>query len=138
MELSTLESEIDSLIKRSNIFVYHDGYETSDPDAVIIRDNKPAVIVINDNFDISVPMVVRKAHEYIHVVNNKDTPAVYHFSTGMRNSHEISANTGMIQLLAFLSYSDTPLEYRNYLDFMRELSLPSWFEDIAHEAVKNV
>ncbi|AWF95344.1 hypothetical protein B6254_0937 [Weissella cibaria] len=53
----------------------------------------------------------------------------------MRDAHEISANTGMIQLLAFLSYSDTPLEYRNYLEFMRELNLPSWFEDMAREAV---
>ncbi|WP_108730278.1 hypothetical protein [Weissella cibaria] len=135
MDLSALESEVDYLIKSANIYVYHDEYESSDPDVVVIREDKSAVIIINDNFLVSVPIVVRKAHEYIHAINNNDTPAVYNFSTGMRDAHEISANTGMIQLLAFLSYSDTPLEYRNYLEFMRELNLPSWFEDMAREAV---
>ena len=137
MDLSALESEVDYLIKSANIYVYHDEYESSDPDVVVIREDKSAVIIINDNFLVSVPIVVRKAHEYIHAINNNDTPAVYNFSTGMRDAHETSANTGMIQLLAFLSYAETPLEYRNYIEFMTELNLPSWFEDVAREAVMN-
>lgn len=40
-----------------------------------------------------------------------------------------------MHIIAKYVFQDTPVEYRNYINFMESLGLPSYFEDMAREAV---
>lgn len=114
------------------------NFNEDDPDVVVIRDKKPPVIVINTNFKTPYPIVARKAHELSHVIYGSDEPMLYHFSMGFKNEAEIIANKGMITLLAKLMYNETPLEYRNYAYFMECFKLPSWFESVVKDIIKEI
>ncbi|MFL1695408.1 hypothetical protein ACJQWY_01145 [Weissella kandleri] len=139
MEFELLEEEVDKIICSQNIELYFDEFEVDDPDTVIIRENKPAIIIINTNFNIDVPVVARKAHELSHVLYGSSEPSLYNFSIGLRNEAEVIANTGMVNILAHLSFKHTPLEYRNPYNFMEAFHLPVLtYENTVIDAITDV
>ena len=133
-----LEEQIDNIIYASHIILKYAKFNPDDPDVVIIRVDKPPVIIINTEFVTPYPMPARKTHEFSHVVYGNGEPMLYHFSMGFKNQSEIIANKGMIYILAKFIYGDTPLEYRNYSDFMNEFHLPSWFEPVVKDIIKEI
>ena len=60
---------------------------------------------------------------------------VYAFSIGATKSSERIAHEQAMHIIAKYVFQDTPVEYRNYINFMESLGLPSYFEDMAREAV---
>ncbi|SCC14846.1 hypothetical protein [Weissella bombi] len=133
-----IEEQVDQLIYSSHVILQYAKFSPDDPDVVIIRIDKPPVIIINTEFVTPYPRVARKAHELSHIIYGNGVPMLYYFSMGFKNQSEIIANKGMIYILAKLVYGDTPLEYRNYTDFMNEFCLPSWFEPVVKDIIREV
>ncbi|EJF33752.1 hypothetical protein JC2156_05660 [Weissella koreensis KCTC 3621] len=139
MELELLEEAVDKLIRSQDIELYYAEYEFNDPDTVVIRENKPAIIIININFETNIPIVARKSHELSHVIYGSDEPSVYNFSIGLRNESEKIANKGMVNILAKLAFYETPLEYRSPYKFMEAFHFPTLsYEKMVIEAIENV
>ncbi|MDK9677309.1 hypothetical protein QG569_02805 [Weissella cibaria] len=136
MDFKDLEERIDAQIKAAGINIMYDEFETYDPDVVFIRENKRPLIVINIVSDSDVPVVARKAHELSHVLDGDGSAKSYQFSIGFKNNAERIANRGMVWRLAKIIYEDIPLENRNYYDFMDWFNLPSSFEIVVNEVIR--
>jgi Zn-dependent peptidase ImmA (M78 family) len=76
------------------------------------------------------------AHELSHALyGDPNGEQYYPFSLLFKNAEETAANKNAVRLISDFVYRDTPIEFRNYVNFMESLGLPSYFEDMAREAV---
>lgn len=138
MNFREIEQEIDSQINAAEIALMYDEFEPHDPDVVFIREKRQTVIVINTASDSDVPVVARKAHELSHILDGDGAARSYTFSIGFKNDAEKIANCGMVFRLAKIVYADTPLENRNYIEFLNAFHLPNSFEDLVQEAIRKI
>ena len=53
----------------------------------------------------------------------------------IKNKEERITNERAVRIVAKLFYGDTPNEFRNWVDFMNEFNLPSWFEPLVKDAI---
>lgn len=96
-------------------------------------------IIINNNCLTTVDPTFRLAHEINHILHgDTESQKIYAFSPLSKKDEENTANYHAIKLLARIAYQDTPMEYRNYLDFMDFFGLPLHFENMVKRAVSSV
>ena len=95
-------------------------------------------VVINVNSSSNIDLVFRLAHELAHLLFGTDLNVqVYHFSPFTQRHEERIAHEQAMHIIAKYVFQDTPVEYRNYINFMEVLGLPASFEDMARESVMN-
>lgn len=93
-------------------------------------------VVINESYVTSVDVAFRLAHEMSHIIfGNDDQNAVYAFSIGSNKYSEVAADRNAIKMIAKFIYQDTPLEYRNWANFMTAFGLPFCLEDMVKEII---
>lgn len=110
----------------NDIIIKYEVLSTSTPDVCISALHS---IVINLNYDTSINLIFRLAHEISHLIfGDKNSQALYHFSPLCVNYEERVAHYEAVKMIAKYAYKETPKEYRNYVDFMTTLELPSSFE----------
>lgn len=97
---------------------------TTDPDVAFC---KQKIINLNTNFDSNISVAFRLAHEISHIEFSPPS-SLYTFSPYIRDKEEWETNARAIQIIARLMYEDVPLDKRNWLNFMNEFNLPTWFE----------
>lgn len=113
-----------------------DELDSSIPDISVPSQRK---IIINANYDTNVEVAFRLAHEISHVMlGNYEENCVYQFSIGTRKRSEHEANENAIRVLGKFVYADTPVEYRNYINFMNEFGLPSSFESMVRDIIEEI
>lgn len=124
------------LAKKNDIrIVLSDDLSDSTSDFAIA---KLRTVVINVNSSTSIELVFRLAHELAHLLFGADlNTKVYHFSPLTKRNEERIAHEQAMHMIAKYVFQDTPVEYRNYVNFMDVLGLPSYFEDMSREAVMN-
>lgn len=103
----------------------------SDPDVAFCKDR---IININRNYDSTISVAFRLAHEISHIQFSQPS-FLYQFSPYIKNKEERETNERAIRIIARLVYMDTPNEYRNWSDFMNEFHLPSWFEPLIKDLI---
>lgn len=132
---------IDDLMDYLKCMAYREGIsfsitnelDSASPDISIPSMNK---IILNERFDTSVALSFRFAHELSHILYGSDNdPYIYSFSFGNKNATELQANQNAVVMLVDFMYGDTPIEYRNWTDFMDMFGLPNWYEDLVKEAI---
>ena len=110
--------------------------DSSTPDVSIPSQRK---IIINENYNTTIQPAFRLAHEISHIMlGNYEENCVYTFSIGTRRRSEREANENAVRMLAKYVYKDTPLEYRNYINFMNEFGLPSSFEGMVKYIIESI
>jgi hypothetical protein len=72
------------------------------------------------------------------MLGNYQENCLYQIPIGTRKRSEREANENAVRMLAKYVYKDTPLEYRNYINFMNEFGLPSAFEEMAKDTIKDI
>ena len=93
--------------------------------------------LINENSSIGVHVTFRFAHELAHILfGNDNQDYVYQFSIGTKKESERKAHKRALRIISRFVYNETPMEYRNYVDFMNAFNLPSSFENWAKDAIK--
>ena len=113
-----------------------DELDSSIPDISVPSQRK---IIINANYDTNVEVAFRLAHEISHVMlGNYEENCVQQFSIGTRKRSEQEANENAIRVLGKFVYADTPVEYRNYINFMNEFGLPSSFESMVRDIIEEI
>ena len=113
-----------------------DELDSSIPDISVPSQRK---IIINANYDTNVEVAFRLAHEISHVMlGNYEENCIYQFSIGTRRVSEREANENAVKILGKFVYADTPVEYRNYINFMNEFGLPSSFESMVEDIIKEI
>ena len=113
-----------------------DELDSSTPDICVPSQRK---IIINANYATNVEVAFRLAHEVSHIMlGNYKENIVYQFSIGTRRASEREANENAIRVLGKFVYSDTPVEYRNYINFMNEFGLPTSFESIVRDIIEEI
>lgn len=113
-----------------------DELDSSTPDISVPSQRK---IIINANYDTHIEVAFRLAHEISHVMlGNYEENCVYQFSIGTRRTSEREANENAVKILGKFVYADTPVEYRNYINFMNEFGLPSSFENMVRNIIKEI
>ena len=113
-----------------------DELDSSIPDISVPSQRK---IIINANYDTNVEVAFRLAHEISHVMlGNYEENCVYQFSIGTRKRSEHEANENAVKILGKFVYADTPVEYRNYVNFMNEFGLPSSFESMVRDIIEEI
>ena len=113
-----------------------DELDSSIPDISVPSQRK---IIINANYDTNVEVAFRLAHEISHVMlGNYEENCIYQFSIGTRRASEHEANENAVKILGKFVYADTPVEYRNYVNFMNEFGLPSSFEPMVEDIIKEI
>ena len=113
-----------------------DELDSSIPDISVPSQRK---IIINANYDTNVEVAFRLAHEISHVMlGNYEENCIYQFSIGTRRVSEREANENAVKILGKFVYADTPVEYRNYVNFMNEFGLPSSFEPVVKDIIKEI
>ena len=140
MTNTSLKDVLDYLLflaKKNGIqIVLSDELSGSTADFAIV---KLRTVVINVNSSTSIELVFRLAHELAHLLFGADlNTKVYHFSPLTKRHEERIAHEQAMHMIAKYVFQDTPVEYRNYVNFMDVLGLPSYFEDMAREAVMQV
>ncbi|GAK31833.1 hypothetical protein WOSG25_170160 [Weissella oryzae SG25] len=116
--------------------VVTDRLESHDTDIAIPAARK---VIINENSSTNIDVSFRLAHELSHILfGNSESDEVYSFSIGSQRTSEINANKNALSMITKFVYLDTPLEYRNYINFMNAFGLPSYFEDMVKEAIEAV
>lgn len=98
----------------------------------------PAIntIIINENYATKVDVAFRLAHELSHLIfGSRFSDAIYSFSIGSNRDAEREANINALKILCKYLYTDTPLEYRNYVNFMNEFGLPASMENMVKDAI---
>ncbi|MCM0582153.1 hypothetical protein H9L19_06650 [Weissella diestrammenae] len=110
--------------------------DESTPDICYPKHRK---IIINKNYNTIISIAFRLAHEMSHILyGDSDAQGVYAFSPLSKKFEERLAHENGIELIARYVYSDTPVENRNYLNFMYEFGLPSSFENTVSDIVKKI
>jgi hypothetical protein len=104
---------------------------SEDPDVAFC---KPKIINMNDNYVCDISVAFRLAHEISHIQFSQPS-FLYTFSPYIRNKEERETNERAIHIIARLVYGDTPKEQRNWVNFMNEFKLPSWFEPLVKEII---
>lgn len=134
MVLKKLRTELLELAKKNDIEVISinnigdDGSDTAFP---FIRK-----IIMNENFKTGYSYEYRLAHELSHILfGDMNNLPLYKFSPYFHDVEEISANINAVNLISTILYADTPIEYRNWVDFMDILGLQSHFEHLVKEAL---
>lgn len=113
-----------------------DELDSSIPDISVPSQRK---IIINANYDTNVEVAFRLAHEISHVMlGNYEENCIYQFSIGTRRVSEREANENAVKTLGKFVYADTPVEYRNYINFMNEFGLPSSFESMVRDIIEEI
>lgn len=113
-----------------------DELDSSIPDICVPSQRK---IIINANYDTHIEVAFRLAHEISHIMlGNYEENCVYQFSIGTRRVSEREANENAVKILGKFVYTDTPVEYRNYINFMNEFGLPSSFENMVRNIIKEI
>ncbi|GEK28871.1 ImmA/IrrE family metallo-endopeptidase [Furfurilactobacillus siliginis] len=115
---------------RSGITITDIEGSSSDPDIAFC---KQRIINLNSNFDSEISVAFRLAHEISHILFSKPT-FLYTFSPYTKNKEERETNERAIRMIARLMYEDVTKDQINWLNFMNEFNLPSWFEPL----VKNI
>lgn len=103
---------------------------SEDPDVAFC---KQRIINVNKNFESDISVSFRLAHEISHIQFSPPT-FLYTFSPYIRNKEERETNERAIHIISRLIYGEVPKEQRNWLNFMNEFHLPTWFEPL----VKNI
>ena len=119
------------MAKRSGITITEVAGDSNDPDVAFCNER---IININHNYDSRISVVVRLAHEITHI-NFSNPSFLYTFSPYIKNKEERATNERALRIVAKLFYGDTPNEYRNWIEFMNEFNLPSWFEPLVKDAI---
>lgn len=133
--IQNIISTLNDIARESDITIIQVHASASDPDVAIVEDK---VIFMNKAFHTSFSYAFRLAHELAHLLNvDTSGQGAYAFSPYSRKVEERRAHEYAALILAGLFFADTPIEYRNYFDFMDILGLPASFEDIARDAVMN-
>ena len=113
--------------------VFSEDLDTYTPDLSVPSQRK---VIINRNSNNNVSVAFRLAHELSHILfGSVEQNRVYAFSIGATKLSERIAHEQAMHIIAKYVFQDTPVEYRNYINFMESLGLPSYFEDMAREAV---
>lgn len=113
---------------------FTDLLSPSTPDLSIPSERK---IIINENSFIGVHVTFRFAHELAHILfGNDNQDYVYQFSIGTKKESERKAHKRALRIISRFVYNETPMEYRNYVDFMNAFNLPSSFENWVKDAIK--
>lgn len=113
-----------------------DELDSSIPDICVPSQRK---IIINANYDTHVEVAFRLAHEISHIMlGNYQENHLYQFSIGTRKRSEREANENAVKILGKFVYADTPVEYRNYINFMNKFGLPSSFEPMVEDIIKEI
>ncbi|TLQ03612.1 hypothetical protein FEZ51_08380 [Pediococcus stilesii] len=128
----------DELLKRliyiadkSGISIKNVEGETTDPDVAFC---KQRIINLNSNFDSNISVAFRLAHEISHIQFSQPS-FLYTFSPYIRNKEERETNERAIHIIARLIYEDVPNDQRNWLNFMNEFNLPTWFEPLVKDII---
>ncbi|MBM7617316.1 Zn-dependent peptidase ImmA (M78 family) [Weissella uvarum] len=116
---------------QSDIIIKEVAGQATDPDVAFC---KQRIINLNHNYQSSISVAFRLAHEICHIKFSQPT-FLYTFSPYIKNKEERETNERAIRMLARLIYADTPNEYRNWSDFMAEFCLPSWFEPLVQDII---
>jgi Zn-dependent peptidase ImmA (M78 family) len=117
-------------IKVTNVATSSEGPDMAFPFA--------SLIMMNPNSDSKYSYEFRLAHEISHILyGDSDAEAVYHFSPFALRTEERSANRHAIRLIARYMYEDTPVENRNWIEFMDEFGLQSHFEMMVKDVIYN-
>lgn len=120
-----------SLATRQGITIEYIEGSNTDPDVAFYED---MTINMNPNYQSTFPASFRLAHELAHLLYSEPTFA-YMFSPLMQNKEERLAHEKAIELISNYVYRDTPVEHRNWLEFMDKFNLPLWFEFAVQDAV---
>lgn len=130
---SYVVSRLKEIALANNIIIIETHSTSCDPDVSVIEDR---VIFMNLNFDTSISYAFRLAHELAHIIyGDFGSQSVYAFSIYSRKYEERQAHRHGLQIITDIIYSDTPTEYRNYIDFMHEFGLPAHFEELVKEVI---
>ena len=129
----TVISKLNSIARQCGIVIIKVNAGMHDPDVAIVEDK---VIFMNVSFNTKFSYAFRLAHELAHLIDgDTGSQVVYAFSPYSKKMEERHAHEFALNFLAALFFQDTPVEYRNYVNFMDVLGLPAYFEDMAREAV---
>lgn len=120
-----------TIAARAGIRIEEINGNSCDPDVAFCKDK---TINLNHNYDSTISVVFRLAHEICHIEFSQPS-FLYTFSPYIKNKEERITNEHAIRMIAHLIYGDTPNEYRNWSDFMNEFNLPSWFEPLVQEII---
>lgn len=105
----------------------------SDPDVAFCNQK---IINMNTNFESNISVAFRIAHEISHILFSKPS-FLYTFSPYVKNKEERQTNERAIHMIARLIYEDVPKDQINWLNFMNEFNLPSWFEPLVKDIIYN-
>lgn len=105
----------------------------SDPDVAFCNQK---IINMNTNFESNISVAFRIAHEISHILFSKPS-FLYTFSPYVKNKEERQTNERAIHMIARLMYEDVPKDQINWLNFMNEFNLPSWFEPLVKDIIYN-
>lgn len=117
--------------KRSDITITEVAGSSTDPDVAFCNRR---LININHNYESSISVAFRLAHEISHIEFSKPS-YLYTFSPYIKNKEERETNERAIRIISRLIYIDTPNEYRNWSNFMTDFGLPSWFEPLVKDLI---
>lgn len=126
-----LFSQLLYMARQSDITITEVVGDENDPDVAFC---KQRIININHNYKSNISLVIRLAHEITHI-NFSNPSYLYTFSPYIKNKEERITNERAVRIVAKLFYGDTPNEIRNWVDFMNEFNLPSWFEPLVKDAI---
>lgn len=131
--IQTVISKLNSIARQCGIVIIKVNAGIHDPDVAIVEDK---VIFMNVSFKTKFSYAFRLAHELAHLIDgDTGNQVVYAFSPYSKKMEERHAHEFALNFLAALFFQDTPVEYRNYVNFMDVLGLPAYFEDMSREAV---
>ena len=131
--VQTVISKLNSIAHEFGIVIIKVNAGVNDPDVAIVEDK---VIFMNISFNTRFSYIFRLAHELAHLIDgDTGSQGAYAFSPYSKKLEERHAHEFALNFLAALFFQDTPVEYRNYINFMELFGLPSYFEDMAREAV---
>ncbi|TGE53594.1 hypothetical protein [Weissella confusa] len=126
-----LFSQLLYMAKQSNITITEVAGGDNDPDVAFCKER---IININRKYKSNISLVIRLAHEITHITFSSPS-FLYTFSPYIKNKEERITNERAIRIVAKLFYGDTPNEFRNWVNFMNEFNLPSWFEPLVKDAI---
>lgn len=134
--ISIVSEALSKIIRDYDVTVLQIESSSSDPDVAIPIEK---LVIINTGLNTHYSMEFRLAHELSHIIyGDSESQKVYAFSPLSKKEEENVANYQAIRMLARIAYQDTPMEYRNYIDFMDIFGLPLHFENVVKRAVSSI
>lgn len=76
------------------------------------------------------------AHELAHALyGDPEGEQYYPFSLLFKNAEETAANKNAVRIISRFVYRDTPIEFRNWSQFLDAFNLPVYFEEPVKEVI---